>query len=392
MGAAGSSPALADAGAAPSAPCAVLREHWSGFVDALTSTGHAGGPAAPAPAPRDFRQRAVWPAVPRLVAFGDLHGDLDKTRAALRAASLIDHQDRWVGGTTVAVQVGDILDRGSEELRILYLLERLAGEAERAGGRFHLMNGNHESMNVSYASRGAQQRYATAGAMSEFDAWLRRQRVGASLKAVCGLPAGGCAPEGAVAEGTAPAARARAAALCQGCPVARRFLEHRPHVLQVGSTVFAHGGLLEEHAALGLDALNEKASAWMRGEPHSEGSSPGALPPLLSSSRAIVWSRHYSMPDASRCDCDELTRALARTPGAARVVVGHTIQPQSHGINAACAGAALRVDVGMSAGCGGAPAAALEILDDGRAGMFVLKDTPQGVTRERVPGTEPTVA
>ncbi len=185
------------------------------------------------------------------------------------------------------------------------------------------------------------------------------------------------------------------------CPLARRFLESAPHVLQIGSTVFAHGGLLEEHASLGLDAVNEAAAAWMRGQQveggtcsHTAGDSsspppgPSPLPPLLSSARAIVWARHYSAPEASRCDCGELRRALALTPGAARVVVGHTIQPQEAGINAACDGAALRIDVGMSAGCGGAPASVLEILDDGRAGIYALRDTPAGVVRERVRGTE----
>ena len=45
------------------------------------------------------------PAAARLVAIGDLHGDMGKTRRAFRIGGLIDHQDRWSGGTTTAVQV-----------------------------------------------------------------------------------------------------------------------------------------------------------------------------------------------------------------------------------------------------------------------------------------------
>ena len=37
-------------------------------------------------------------------------------------------------------------------------------------------------------------------------------------------------------------------------------------VLQVGSTVFVHGGLHPDHARLGLDKMNAQAAAWMRGE------------------------------------------------------------------------------------------------------------------------------
>lgn len=54
--------------------------------------------------------------------------------------------------------MGDILDRGDHEIRILILLERLAAEAAAAGGRLYLLNGNHETMNVM-----GDHRYATPG-------------------------------------------------------------------------------------------------------------------------------------------------------------------------------------------------------------------------------------
>ena len=50
-------------------------------------------------------QRTVLPAVPRIIAIGDLHGDLEKALRAFRLGGLIDENDRWVGGTTTAVQV-----------------------------------------------------------------------------------------------------------------------------------------------------------------------------------------------------------------------------------------------------------------------------------------------
>lgn len=58
-------------------------------------------------------------------------------------------------------QVGDQLDRGDNELRILLLLERLQKEAVAAGGALHVLNGNHETMNVM-----GDLRYATAGVLS----------------------------------------------------------------------------------------------------------------------------------------------------------------------------------------------------------------------------------
>ena len=49
--------------------------------------------------------QAEHKAAKRLVAVGDLHGDYDKTRRALRLSGLIDNADHWVGGNTVVVQV-----------------------------------------------------------------------------------------------------------------------------------------------------------------------------------------------------------------------------------------------------------------------------------------------
>jgi hypothetical protein len=57
-------------------------------------------------------------------------------------------------------QVGDILDRGDQELKLLYMLERLQRQAAAAGGALWVLNGNHETMNV-----GGNFRYATKGVL-----------------------------------------------------------------------------------------------------------------------------------------------------------------------------------------------------------------------------------
>ena len=64
------------------------------------------------------------------------------------------------------LQVGDQLDRGDEEVEILYWLERLQREASKAGGALHILNGNHETMNA-----GGRFRYATRGGVEGFKRW-----------------------------------------------------------------------------------------------------------------------------------------------------------------------------------------------------------------------------
>ncbi|GJP31118.1 hypothetical protein CLOM_g9550 [Closterium sp. NIES-68] len=64
-------------------------------------------------------------------------------------------------------------------------------------------------------------------------------------------------------------------------------------------------------------------------------------------------------------------------PGSHRMVMGHTIQ-QPGGINATCRGKAIRVDVGMSEGCGGAEAEILEIRKDREVWVVRAAEEPAG--------------
>ena len=70
----------------------------------------------------------------RLVCMGDVHGDLSALEAFLSTAQVYDRDTKqWIGGDTILVQCGDILDRGVDELACLDLLTRLSQEAWDAG-------------------------------------------------------------------------------------------------------------------------------------------------------------------------------------------------------------------------------------------------------------------
>ena len=76
------------------------------FTTKLFDSLHAGDrPVGERPPPGALPQLpSALPAAPRVVAIGDLHGDLQKTRRAFRLAQLVDSEDRWTGGSTVVVQ------------------------------------------------------------------------------------------------------------------------------------------------------------------------------------------------------------------------------------------------------------------------------------------------
>jgi len=303
---------------------------------ATAASAPATAAAAPAPASRTAAvalptqpgcplsgQPWRFPAVPRLIALGDLHGDLSAARAALGLAGAVDDRDRWIGGALWVVQTGDILDRGDDEQAIVDWFERLEREADAAGGRFVWMLGNHEIMNAA-----GDLRYVTAAGLRDFD-----DVPGLALERVARAPA---------------QVRARLAAFLPGGPYAK-ILAGQHYVTIVGDTVFVHGGIAPGQAA-GLDVELLAARCWLDGE--------GAPPDALEDDEGPLWNRAFAREDV---DCAALDRAL-RELGVARMVVGHTVQ--EHGVTSACDGKVWRIDVGMSAAYGG-PRQVIELTASG---------------------------
>jgi len=273
---------------------------------------------------------------PRIVAIGDLHGDLNAARAALRLAGAIGEEDQWIGGDLTVVQTGDIFDRGDDESEIMELFDRLRGEAEDAGGAVYVLNGNHELMN-SYLDF----RYVTEGGFVEFDG---DAEVDLSDSVMASLE---------------PAHRSRAAAFRPGGPVARMVAD-QPLTLVLGETVFTHAGVLPSHVDLGLDRMNSDVRAWLLGE--------APQPEWVRGDGSPVWNRVYSgEPSVEACDTLELV--LDRL-GLERMVVGHTVQ--DWGVTAYCGGRLWCIDVGMAAHYGGRP----EVLEIQGEAVKSLRSNP----------------
>lgn len=268
-----------------------------------------------------------YPAVARVIAVGDVHGDLEATRRALRRGQVVDDHDRWIGGTTWVVQVGDQLDRGDDEQAILDWFERLEAEAAAAGGRFVWLLGNHELMNAA-----GQMSYVTPGGFRDFED-------------VAGLPLD------KFADVPAPA-RARVAAFAPGGPYAK-VLAGQHVVAAVGDTVFVHGGIRPGVAAT-LDEVDRAARCWLLGQ--------GPMPAAVADPDGPLWDRSWASDDV---DCAVLDRVLAEL-GAKRLVIAHT--PQRAGITSACGDRLWRIDVGLSRHYSG-PTQVLELTAAGATAL-----------------------
>lgn len=291
----------------------------------------SGQPVAPAMPPVGPDAPTRVPGGERVVAIGDLHGDITALRSALLAGQLIDRHGRWIGGKTIVVQTGDQIDRGDSDREVLDLLEYVDAFARETGGALYALNGNHEIMNAQ-----GYLRYVTTAGFAAFEN-------------VAGLDL----DDEALAD-VSSRKRARVAAFRPGGPYAR-LLARRNVVMLVGDTVFVHGGVLPQYATA-ADELNRQTRAWLRGQIDEP-------PPALLAPDGPLWSRDFAEDNTN---CELLAQTLTQM-SASRMVVGHTTQDA--GINADCDGRVWRLDVGMSEHYGG-PVQVLEI--DG-ANVRVLK-------------------
>ena len=287
----------------------------------------------------------------RLVAIGDVHGDFKQTMRALELGKVMDADGRWVGGTTVLVQVGDILDRGDNELAIMRKFANLAKQARKEGGDVLVVHGNHEIMNVL-----GDFRYATKGAYAECARYAEAKR----QKLVEKLGEENAPPLPETPEDVNPetyrGVLARRDLFLPGGEMALRMAKN-PTVLQVGDTVFAHAGIDMRAVEYGFQALNDDVAAWMAGVKKTP-------PNMVLEEKGVVWTREYGGADAGvtaeASACRRLGEALDAV-GAKRLVVGHT--PQQGGVSSGCGGRLWRSDVGVSRGIYGAKPQVIEIVN-----------------------------
>lgn len=210
-----------------------------------------GAPAAP----------LVAQGTARLVAIGDIHGEIDGFKRILQAAGLADATGRWTGRRAQLIQTGDYTDRGTGTRAVLDLLMALEQQARRDGGRAFALLGNHEVMNLIGDTRDVTPEiFATfADANSEKkrnEAWQQYARLGAA-KLAQGEPVPEVYrqtregwmtthPPGYVEYREAFAPRGKYGA----------WLRDKPVVTEVNGNIFMHAGISPARAPEKLEDLN----------------------------------------------------------------------------------------------------------------------------------------
>jgi len=340
---------------------------------ALLSLALLCAPAAAAPAQAQ-----------RIVAVGDLHGDYDAWNAVARAAGLIGPDGHWAGGKTTLVQLGDVADRGPDSLKIIRNLQQLQREAPKTGGRVVALLGNHEAMNVL-----GDLRYVTPQEFATFSdnrSVARRERVYMANRQKLEAAAHQIDPQLKPSQvrdqwlAETPLGWVEHRTAWGPSGEVGRWVATNPAVMKIGDSLFVHGGLSAEYAALGIDEVNRRVAAAMA----SADSSPASA---LSDPLGPLWYRGLVTRDP-KVDPDGATAAAVKprppldqeiasvlsATGAKRIVVGHT--PSLKGIIVSNDGRLVRIDTGMSRYYGG-PLTYLEILGDRLVPHTVPRPPPQ---------------
>ena len=197
--------------------------------------------------------------VSRTVAVADVHGAFGAMVETLQKSGVIGSDSEWIGGETNLVIVGDIVDRGPDSRAAMDLLMRLEGEAAKAGGRVHVLIGNHEAMNLTgdlrYVDKAEFAAFADDESAAERDRWFSEFEHRRSL-AVSETEALRTAFDRAFPEGFFAHRRAFASDGKYG-----KWLLTKPIIIVIGGTAFVHGGLPPLISEVGLDGVNGLLSA-----------------------------------------------------------------------------------------------------------------------------------
>lgn len=261
-----------------------------------------------------------FPMPPLLVAIGDLQGNLAGLEDILRATGLVDRTGRWAAGDAHLVQLGDIFGRASDPKGVCDRLRALAEDASNAGGRVHVLVGNHEAEVVHrYEFECDPREYLRFATLSSYRRW-KRERAAAersfwSLGEEESLPLANLIGAWELLH---PLGREEFRKALAPNGEYGSWLISLPAAVKIGDIVLSHAGILPKYAKRGLAWLNAKVREAM--------AMPEYFPALPAGNILIdpdgpLWTRAFAW--GTKATLLQVREAGAML-GAATQVVAHT--------------------------------------------------------------------
>ena len=309
-----------------------------------------------------YDQIGMYPKVRRLIAMGDLHGDLSITLQALRLAKVIPdtifpyNVDKisWCGGDTWVIQLGDQIDRcrpdnwkknciedfndvvedEGNNMMIIQLWQKLDAMAKPHGGRVLGMIGNHELMNIDRDFR-----YVSPQEFLEFVPPNERNKKYTDD----GYPYG---------------YYHRLKVFERGGNIAKHYAIQKKSITVIGKNLFVHGGL--SHGLMGkysIHEINQVVQKWLLKQGSEKEDKVFDEIFRDDDDMSPFWCRLYSEDDGYGENTEKGYNELLRIINSrnqliepvSRVVVAHTPQfMEDKYMNSLYGERLWRIDVGMS--------------------------------------------
>lgn len=279
----------------------------------------------------------------RIIAVGDIHGDLSALIYSLYISKVVDKSGNWIGFNTVVVQMGDLIDKkrfnnnlnnsndSLEEIRIIDFLNNLHLKALKFGGCVLRVIGNHEIMNI----------------MGDFSYVLPYHLNGFKGNNI------------------------RKKLFQPGGILAKKIMTNSNAIIQIGNWVFVHAGLLPFHLNdYNIEQINFIVRNYILGKIKFQDIKP-ELREIIFGVNGFLWNRELTMNinESKKKNLYDLLNKinidLTREGG---MVVGHTVNKDiNHKYNKKL----WTIDTGMSIAFGqkkkiGDRVQVLEIIDDGK--------------------------
>jgi len=309
-----------------------------------------------------YDQIGMYPKVRRLIAVGDLHGDLNITLTALRLAKVIPqnifpynvNQISWCGGDTWVIQLGDQIDRcrpdnwsknciedlndvtedEGNNMMIIQIFQKLDVMAKADGGRVLGMLGNHELMNIDRDFR-----YVSPQEFLEFVPPNERDK----KYTEDGYPYG---------------YYHRLKVFERGGNIAKHYAIQKKSITLIGKNLFVHGGVSHKlMSKYSIHELNQIVQKWLlkQGDERQDKIFDEIF--RDDDDMSPFWCRLYSEDDGhgenTERGYDELLRIINSRnrlmEPLERIIVAHTPQfMENKYMNALYNDRLWRIDVGMS--------------------------------------------
>lgn len=212
----------------------------------------------------------------KFLTISDFDGNIEAFTMLLKGEGIIDDDFNWIYEEGHLIITGDLFDRGFHVTECMWLLYKLESEAEAAGGKVHLVIGNHEMFNLTDDWRYVEVKYFNS-------AHLMGKRMSELYDSNTELG---------------------------------RWLRSKNIMERIGDYAFVHGGLSPEMASLNLtyDDINNYGRMKMNGTCLDNRCD------MVTGSYGVYWYRGMAKEELTQQQVEDILNGF----DVKRVIMGHT--------------------------------------------------------------------